>query len=407
MQTLMAAGLKPFDPFDPEVMADPYPYFAWMRENDPVHMVEALSMPLLTRAVDVEAALRDVGTFSSVGWMELMFGDYLVVPEVKFLLSLDPPEHTRLRRLANVAFTRKMVASLEETIRRIVDEAMTVLISSESPDIVHDVAIPVPIKVIAAMTGVDPDMYEDFARWGTTVVEAINVNISGQIPHENWDAEVAECISSLRDYYFGLIADRRRNPREDLATALVHASDEGEKLSEFEVVSLLNFSVNAGFETTGKLIGNLMLALFEHPDQFAALRADPSLIRAAVQEGLRYDSPALFLPRRLTRDHVVAGTPMEEGFCMVSYASANHDPALFPDRPEEFDIHRDAKGHIAFGLGPHFCLGAHLAPLETELVLEGILKRLAQVDFDPDGVERDPVFFLRGLHRLPVSVTAA
>lgn len=405
--TLLDAGLKPFDPFDPEVMENPYPHFAWMRENDPVHMVDALGMPLITRAEDVEAALRDVGTFSSVGWMELMFGDYLVVPEVKFLLSLDPPEHTRLRRLANTAFTRKMVNSLEDTIRRIVDESMTALIESENPDIINDVAVPVPIKVIAAMTGVDPDMYEDFARWGTTVVEAINVNVSGQIPHENWDAEVKECISSLRDYYFELIADRRRNPKDDLATALVLASDEGDKLSEFEVVSLLNFSVNAGFETTGKLIGNLMLALFTHPDQFAALRADHSLIPAVVQEGLRYDSPALFLPRRLTRDHVVAGTPMEEGFCMVSYASANHDRAKFPDRPEQFDIHRDTKGHVAFGLGPHFCIGAHLAPREAELMLEGILNRFSAIDYDPDGVERDPVFFLRGLHKLPVSVQAS
>jgi cytochrome P450 len=404
---MAAAGLKPFDPFDAEVMADPYPYFAWMRENDPVHYVESLGMPLITRAVDVEAALRDVGTFSSAGWMELMFGDYQVIPEVKFLLSLDPPDHTRLRRLVNTAFTRTMVANLETAMLRVVDEALTTLAESDAPDIVRDVAIPVPIKVIAAMTGVDPDMTDDFARWGATVVHAINVNISGQVPHADWDTEVADAIRNLRDYYFALIEDRRRNPRDDLATALVHASDDEDKLSELEVISVLNSSVNAGFETTGKLIGNLLLALFQHPDQLAALRADPSLIPAAVQEGLRYDSPALFLPRLLTRDHEVAGTPMDSGFCLVSYASANHDPAKFPDRPAAFDITRNTKGHVAFGLGPHFCLGAHLAPRETEVVLNGILRRFSHIEYDPAGVKRDPTFFLRGLASLPVSVRPA
>ncbi len=398
---------KPFDPFDPEVMADPYPYFHWMRENDPVHMVDALGMPLITRAEDVEAALRDVKTFSSVGWMELMFGDYQVVPEVKFLLSLDPPEHTRLRRLANTAFTRNMVANLESTMIRIVDECMATMAESDAPDIVRDVAIPLPIKVIAEMTGVDPDMHADFAKWGTLIVEAINVNVSGLVPYEGFNDDVADAITNLRAYYFGLVEERRRSPRNDLATALVQASDEGHKLNEFEVVSLLNFSVNAGFETTGKLIGNLLHALFRHPDQFEAVRADRELIPAAVQEGLRYDSPALFLPRRLTRDHVVAGTQIDEGFCLISFASANHDPAKFPDRPEEFDISRDTRGHVAFGLGPHFCLGAHLAPRETELVLDGILRWFSAVDYDPAGVERDPTFFLRGLKSLPVSVRPA
>lgn len=402
-----AAGLKPFDPFDPEVMADPYPHFRWMRENDPVHFVETLGMPLITRAPDVEAALRDVSTFSSMGWMELMFGDYQVIPEAKFLLSLDPPEHTRLRRLVNTAFTRKMVSDLEGAMRRIVYDAMTALVESEAPDLVRDVAIPVPIKVIAAMTGVDPDMTDDFARWGATVVHAINVNISGQVPRDDWETEVADAIRNLRNYYLDLIEDRRRHPRDDLATALVHASDDEDKLSEFEVISVLNSSVNAGFETTGKLIGNLMLALFQHPDQFAALRADPSLIPAAVQEGLRYDSPALFLPRMLTRDHEVAGTAIEPGFCLVSYASANHDPAKFPDRPDAFDISRNTRGHIAFGLGPHFCLGAHLAPRETEVVLEAVLRRFREISYDPDGVRRDPTFFLRGLESLPVEVRPA
>ena len=404
---ITAAGLLPFDPFDAEVMADPYPYFAWMREHDPVHYVDTLGMPLITRATDVEAALRDVTTFSSAGWMELMFGDYQVIPEVKFLLSLDPPEHTRLRRLVNTAFTRNMVANLETAMRRVVDEALNDLAESDAPDLVRDIAIPVPIKVIAAMTGVDPDMTDDFARWGATVVHAINVNVSGHVPHENWDAEVADAIRNLRDYYFALIEDRRRNPRDDLATALVHASDDEDKLSELEVISVLNSSVNAGFETTGKLIGNLMLALFQHPDQLAALRANPGLIPAAVQEGLRYDSPALFLPRLLTRDHEVAGTQLESGFCLVSYASANHDPAKFPDRPDSFDISRNTKGHIAFGLGPHFCLGAHLAPRETEVVLEGLLRRFRDLTYDPDGVRRDPTFFLRGLASLPVEVRPA
>lgn len=404
---LTAAGLRAFDPFDAEVMADPYPYFRWMRENDPVHYVDSLGMPLITRAADVEAALRDVTTFSSTGWMELMFGDYQVIPEAKFLLSLDPPEHTRLRRLVNTAFTRNMVANLETVIRHVVDEAMDTLAESDAPDLVRDVAIPVPIKVIAAMTGVDPDMTDDFARWGATVVHAINVNVSGQVPHEDWDAEVSEAIANLRDYYFALIDDRRRHPRDDLATALVHASDDDDKLSELEVISVLNSSVNAGFETTGKLIGNLMLALFQHPAQLAALRDDPGLIPAAVQEGLRYDSPALFLPRLLTRDHEVAGAQMESGFCLVSYASANHDPAKFPDHPEAFDITRTTKGHVAFGLGPHFCLGAHLAPRETEVVLEALLRRFSDISYDPEGVRRDPTFFLRGLESLPVTVRRA
>lgn len=369
--------------------------------------IESLGMPLITRAGDVEAALRDVKTFSSVGWMELMFGDYQVVPEVKFLLSLDPPEHTRLRRLANTAFTRTMVANLEATMVRIVDECMTTMAMSDAPDVVRDVAIPLPIKVIAAMTGVDPDMHEDFARWGTLIVDAINANVSGVLPYESFNTVVADAITNLRAYYLGLVEDPRRHPKDDLATALVQASDEGHKLNEFEVVSLLNFSVNAGFETTGKLIGNLMLALFTHPDQFRAVREDRSLIPAAVQEALRYDSPALFLPRRLTRPHTVAGTEMDEGFCLVSFASANHDAAKFPDRPEEFDIRRDTRGHVAFGLGPHFCLGAALAPRETELVLEGVLRRFADIELDPDGVERDPTFFLRGLDRLPISVRPA
>ena len=193
-----------------------------------------------------------------------------------------------------------------------------------------------------------------------------------------------------------------------MVAALVEASDEGDKLTEWEVLSMIQATVLAGFETTGKLIGNLINALVSRPGELAEVRADPSLVPNAVKEALRWDSPALFLPRQVMQDTEVAGKELPAGsFCLVSYASANHDDAKFPDRPEEFDIHRDTTGHLAFGLGVHYCLGAALAPKEAEVALAGLLQRFKDIELDPHGVQRDSSFFLRGFKHLPARLTPA
>lgn len=397
-----------FDPFDPATLVDPYPYFRWMREHDPVYLIESLGMTLITRAPDVEATLRNTQVFSNAGWMEMMFGDYLVVPEAKFLLSLDPPEHTRLRRLVSKAFTPRMVADLHDRMAAIIDDELDALAASAAPDLVTGLCNTVPMKVIAAMTGVDADMYAEFTQWGYDIIEAINVNVSGITPEPAWEAQVRSSIKNLREYCQALMAERRQRPADDLTSALVHASDEGQRLNEWEVLSMIQATVLAGFETTGKAIGNMVNALVNHPDQLAMVRNDPSLVPNAVKESIRWDSPALFLPRQLKQDAVVAGKEIGAGnFTLVSYASANHDEAKFPDRPEEFDITRDTSGHIAFGLGVHYCLGAALAPKEMEMTLERLLARFSDIVIDTEHAERDGSFFLRGFKHLPVQLTPA
>ena len=171
---------------------------------------------------------------------------------------------------------------------------------------------------------------------------------------------------------------------------------------------MIQATVLAGFETTGKLLGNLIHALVTHPDQLALLRSDPSLVANTVREIIRWDSPALFLPRQVTETTEVAGKELAAGsFVLVSYASANHDEAKFPDRPEEFDITRDTNGLVSFGVGIHYCLGAALAPKETEIALSGLLRRCRSIEVDHDNLQRDSSFFLRGFKHMPAALTPA
>jgi cytochrome P450 len=319
------------------------------------------------------------------------------------MMSTDPPDHTRLRKLVNKAFTPRMIANFEATTRDIVDARMKEAAAKGEFDYVQDICFPVPSMVIATLLGVDPGMWVQFQTWGNFIVEAGNVKISGTMPYPEWEADMRQAIVDYRAYCLGLMAERRDKETDDLISALVHAADEGDRLSEMEVLSIVTTLLLAGAETTRKMLSSMLLAFLRHPDQLEMVRQDHSLISNAVEECVRWDGPATFLPRKLVRDYDIGGTTVpKDAICFISFASADRDEKLFPDRPEEFDITRDTLGHVGFGRGAHFCLGAALARQEGQIVLEDIVTRFKDIEWDPDRVVRTKSFYIRGLENFPI-----
>lgn len=411
-----------YDPFDAEVIRDPYPAYARLREEAPVHHVERLDVYVLTRYRDVVAALRDPATFSSAGGMGLLLGGGPPGPfkefmrarnpgmggmslddiaGMRFLIASDPPDHTRMRRLANKGFTPKEIARLERRVRTLCEELVDALIarsrSSGGADLVADLAFPLPVIVIAEMLGIPAERRDDFRRWSNDMVGSL----SGAMDMER----AAQSSMEMFQFFTEIIEARTANPGADLISQLIVGS-ENEALSSMELVMLCVLLLIAGNETTTNLIGNLQLALFERPQLWEQMRTDPAFIPRVVEEGLRYDGPVQALFRSTTRPVELHGTRIPEGKpVMVSFAAANRDGQHYPE-PDRFDPSRNAADHLAFGAGIHLCLGAPLARLEARVAYEVLTQRLARLE--PAGpIERVESFLLRGLKRMPVSAVTA
>ena len=386
------APITEYNPFAPEVKEHPYPYYAWLRREHPVYYNAHLGFWVLSRYEDVDAAARRPEVFSS---------SQGIGPDRRPGLTMivkDPPEHTRLRKLVSKAFTPRMVEQLAPRIKTIVNELLDTVIAQGSFDLIHDLAYPLPVIVIAEMLGVDPQHRDDFKRWSDDVVHIV---ASGAT--EQSEAQYQQTWEEFSTYCARMIEERRRAPRADLITALVQAQEEQDALTLNEILNTCLLLLVAGNETTTNLIGNGALALFTHPEEGQKLRQHPELIHSMVEEVLRFDSPIQGVFRTTNHDVTIRDTTIPaDSKVLLSWASANRDPDVFPE-PDRFDIERQPDRHLAFGIGIHFCLGAPLARLEARLATEAILHRIQSLAPAPDGVvERvdNPLF--RGLKHYPL-----
>src|SRR5215831_14496349 len=396
----MATAPIEFNPFDPAVVADPYPYYRLMRERDPVHRNNSIRAWFLTRHADVDELLRD-DRFSSDGTR----GERYVPPPPgrgrpgRSMLVVDPPDHTRLRNLVSKAFTPRMVERLRPRIEAIAADLVDRLADESRADLISRFAYPLPVIVIAEMLGVPARDRAQFQEWSAVVVRGLDPVLDSATQEAVFDARDA-----LVAYIRGIIGERRREPADDLITAMIAAREKGDLFSEGELVAMCNLLLIAGHETTVNLIGGGVLALLRNPDQLDRLRREPALATTAVEELLRYAPPVQWTGRVATEELELGGRRIAPRQSVVGIlAAANRDPEVFDD-PDRLDIGRDPNPHVAFGRGIHFCLGAPLARLEAAVAMPMLVARFPDLRLAGEPEPR-PTWNLRGLARLPVALT--
>lgn len=365
----------------PEGRADPYPRYAALRERAPVHR-SAFGIWTLTDYDDCQLLLRHpgVGKDFSSAMNSLGLSDADREAQDRFrndrsnMLVTDPPDHTRLRGLVTRAFTPRTVEKLRPRIVALVDELLDGFDHDET-EVMDALAFPLPVTVIGDMLGVpveDRPLLRPLVRSVTAILE---LAVSPEAL-----AEAADADAKLGAYFADLVADRRASPRDDLLTKLIEAEDKGDQLTEHELISTIILLFAAGFETTTHLVGNGLLALLRNPGELARLRADRSLLRTAVEELLRYDSPVQIAARTTYEELAVGGQTIPSGSLVLAMlGAANRDPARFRD-PDRLDVGRDEGAPMSFGGGIHFCLGAALARLEGQIVLDRLLDRFATME---------------------------
>jgi cytochrome P450 len=390
--------------FGPKMLADPYPYYARLRASDPVHWADQFGGWILTRYADVVTVLRSPNTSAerTDAAKQRVGPEFHSMYELRShaMLNADPPRHTRLRLLVNKAFTPRTVERLEPFVQQFVGQVLDAAQARGRMDVMAELAFPLPATVIAEMLGVPAQDRDRFKQWSddsTAAVGNLPSTLSSDVLRKSLTA-----MEQLQAYFRGIIAQRRAEPRDDLLSALVKAQEEGDRLSDDELLANSVLLLNAGHETTTNLLGNGTLALLRHPDQLRRLRDDPSLIPSAVEEFLRYDSPVQFTSRILKADMELRGKKLKAGqIVLLLLAAANRDPEQFPD-PDRLDVGRPDNKHVAFGLGSHFCLGAPLARLEGRLVFEALLRRAPGMRLDGPPPKYRQNFNLRGLEALQV-----
>jgi cytochrome P450 len=403
------AGAPADDLLAPEVVADPYPYFARLREEDPVHWNERSRAWLLTRYGDIVAALRDprlsadrVSEYFTAGLgpqdRVLMTPAFEVL--ARWMVFRDPPDHTRLRGLVRQAFTVRAIEMLRPRIQQVVDELLDGLQEAGRADLVARFAQPLPAIVIAGMLGVPATDLDLFTGWSAELSSIL----FGALDQRDRYHRGHQALFELIEYFERLIERHRVHPTSPLVTALIEAEERGEVLRREEVVATCILLLFAGHETTTDLLGNAVLALLRHPDQRRMLERDPSLARQAVEEFLRYDGTAKVTIRSVRVGLEVRGRRLEPGQrVLLALASANRDPERFTD-PDRLDIARRENRHLGFGSGIHYCLGAPLARLEAEIAITSLLRRFPRLRLVGEPPEWLPVALSRSLRSLPVSV---
>ncbi|MEL3946927.1 MULTISPECIES: cytochrome P450 family protein [Streptomyces] len=394
----MATPAKP-DHLD-GLMTDPYGTYAQLRRTAPVRRItgpDGTPAWLVTRYADVRAALADQRF--SVDKRHASPGSYRgfsLPPALDAnMLNMDPPDHTRIRRLVVKAFTKQRVESLRAPVRRTADELLDAVEGAGRADLVAAYAAPLPITTICDLLGVPADHRRDFTDWTDALIA----------PDPAKPDRAKETVVAMLGFYTALIAEKRERPGEDLLSDLIAARDDGDRLSEDELTSLAFLLHFAGYENAVQLIGNAVLALLRHPDQLAALRADPARLPGAVEEFMRYDTSAVFSIRRFAREDVtIGGVTVPAGETVfLGLGSAGRDPDRFPE-PERLDLTRDASGHLALGHGIHHCVGAPLARLELTTAIGALVERFPDLALGvPESELRwRPSMRARGLLALPV-----
>jgi cytochrome P450 len=387
-----------FDIRDPQFRADPYPLFDILRANAPVFYWEEWGIWFLTRYEDCNNLLRD---------NRLGRGEMLSFPDAEkalwemmseWMLTQDPPDHTRLRGLVHKAFTPRIVEQMRENIQVITNGLLDKVQANGRMDLIADLAYPLPVTVIARMFDVPEQDYALFHGWSNALGRTLDYTDDSTI-YENGAKAAEEFIAYLQE----LVAERRANPGKDLLSALIQAREAGDSLTESELYATCTLLLTAGHETTINLIGNGTLALLRNPEQLAQLRENPGLMKTAVEELLRYDSPVQATGRVVYEDVEVGGLTLKPR-AQVNFilGAANHDPARF-DNPHQLDLSRQPNPHLAFGSGIHYCLGAPLARLEGQIAFATLLERMPDLRLEIDEPKYRDNFILRGLEALPVS----
>lgn len=379
----------------------PYAVYDRLRDTAPVHRVAGTDGNpawLVTRYEDVREALAN--PLLSMDKKHALPGGYqgLSLPPAldANLLNMEAPDHTRIRRLVVRAFTARRVEQLRTPVRETADRLLDALGPHGSADLMTAYAAPLPITVICDLLGIPGEHRRDFRAWTDVLVA----------PDPTRPGAAKEAVAAMLGFLTQLLADKRKKPADDLLSDLIAVRDEGDRLSEDELMSLAFLILFAGYENTVQLIGNAILGLLTHPDQLGALRANPERFPNAVEEFARHEGPALLAIRRFPVEDVTIGAvtvPAGETV-LLSLAAANRDPARFPD-PERLDLGRDASGHLALGRGIHYCVGAPLARLETEIAVSALLERFPDLALatDPAELRWRPSLRARGLLALPVT----
>lgn len=401
LMRLLNPIIGPFNPFLREFRLDPYPFYRQLQSKSPVYFHPVMRSWILSRHADVVAVLQDP-RFSVDRQQSTLFrrlqpfrgrrADFVEAVNSSLLMK-DPPDHTRLRRLVSKAFTPSVVEALRPRVQAIVDELLDVVAPRREMDLIHDLAYPLPVIVIAEMLGIPTADRDKLKDWSDTLAVLVDP-LSAAPGHGLPEAEVA--YLELTEYLHDVFEQRRRQPRQDLISALVAVEEQGQKLSETELLALCALILGAGHETTTNLLGNAVLALLRNPDERQRLQHDPALIGNAVEELLRYDSPVQLTDRVATADCEIAGQRVRRGTMVaLLLGAANRDAAEFAD-PDRLDLSRQNNHHVAFGHGPHFCLGAALARLEAQIALPTLLRRFPNLDGERQPKEWKPSIVLRG-----------
>ena len=399
MRERLESGIA-YNPVARRNTQNPYPAYAALRDKGPAHRSRLLNAWIFGRYRDVDVILRDWQRFSNNGSKAATPGKRTVIPDpgTPSMLSLDPPDHRRLRSLVSKAFTPRAVNALEPHIRSLMHQLLDGIEDLSGFDLMEAVAKPLPVIVIAEMLGVPPEDRARFRGWSDRRARILEPTIGAE---EREDA--VRAADDLDTYFAPIVKERRADPQDDILSGLAQAEEEGDRLDEREMLTMLRLLLIAGNETTVNLIGNGMLALLRHPEQLQRLRDDPSLIPSAVEELLRYDSPVQLDLRRVVEDCDVNGFPVKRGDDIVLLiGGANRDPEQFED-PDGLDVGRGESSHISFGRGIHACIGAPLARLEARIAVEVLLERFSSIRLAGPPPRFRGSIVLRGLESLPVA----
>ena len=384
-----------YNPFAFEMHENPYPTYARLRNEEPVYHNEEMGFWAVSRFDDVLAGYRDWAAFTSTGGIAL---EEVGTDGAPSMIGMDPPTQTALRKLVVRAFTPKRVGALEPRVRRLTTGFLDQLVEAGECDLIARFAALLPSDVISTLLGAPQEAHTDLRIWTATLLQ-----------REDGVAKPPEAANqaakSLIDYFGGLIREKRGRPGDDLVSALLEAELEGRRLTDVEILGFCFLLISGGNETTEKLIANSVHQLARHPHQRRDLLDDPSRIPNAVEESLRFRSPAQYMVRTTTRDVSLHGRTIPAGEKVVLLIdAANHDERQF-DAPERFDIARKIERHLAFGFGVHFCIGARLARLEARVALEEIHRRLPDYRVDESGVSVVHAGNVAGLATLPIRFT--
>jgi unspecific monooxygenase len=402
-----------FDAYAAAFVEDPYPTYAELRAKSPIFFDDTWGLTFFTRHADVAAILKDRRFGRDV--RQAVPADE-VDPEVfariypaeyptwtrlirDSFIDLEPPRHTRIRRLVQHAFGRRASESYRARIEATAHAALDRGLEAGAIEVIDDFATPIPLTMIAELLGVPAADQPRLVEWSHASVRLFDEACT---PEEGARAEQA--MIDFEAYVAGMLVERRTRPADDLTTALLEAGEEGDRLSDEELIATCILTLNAGHEATVQAIGNAVLAFARHPAQFERLRADPGLAGTAVEEVLRYDTPLQMFERWVLEDLEWGGVPLRRGSKVgLLFGSANHDEERF-ERPEQLDIGRVDNPHVSFGGGIHFCVGAPLARVELDVALRTLAERVVTFELTADRLQRTPSLVFRGVRRLPVTL---